>query len=1019
MKSATRSNIVSALEQIAAQRRVPCATYRLQLNRLFTFRDARGLVPYLRELGITDCHASPIFKTCRAGSHGYDVCDHSQLNPELGSDQDFEAFAASLRSKDMGLILDTVPNHMGIGSANNWWSDVLENGLSSIYASYFDIDWQPVAPELQNKVLLPILEDQYGRVLEGGRLRLAYENGAFFVYYGETRLPVSPRSYSAILSHRLAPLCETLGQEHENVAELQSILTALSYLPPQTEVDPDKIVERNREKEIIKRRIAALCDADPNVRLAIEDAVEIFNGTPGEPRTFDLLDTLMDSQAYRPAYWRVAAEEVNYRRFFDINELAALRVEHPDVFRATHELVFRLLAEGKVTGLRIDHLDGLWDPPAYLRQLQENYFLERTRGRLEAASPKDLKDIVAAWLQAPRSPASSPLWALYVVAEKILSQGELLPREWALCGTTGYDFLNALNGLFVDGTASRKLTRTYRDFTGLQSNFPNLVNGTKKMTMLMSLPGEINALSHQLVRIAKQNRWCRDFTLNSLTFALREIIAALAVYRTYISGPDSAQRDVEYIETAVAEAKRRNPRTAEAIFDFLRDALLLRNLEDFREEDRKRLIGFVMEFQQITVPVMAKGVEDTAFYIYNRLVSLNEVGGNPGDFGVSVAAFHQQNVERLRLWPHSMLTTSTHDTKRSGDVRARISVLSEMPQEWRAALRRWSRLNASKKTLVEGAPAPDRNDEYLLYQTLLGAWPPQLLSAEERCDFRTRIAAYMLKATKEAKVHTSWVNANEEYDAAVQNFVSRLLAGDSEDRPGSVPTGVGMRRDFLADFLPFQRRVAYYGQFNALSQVLLKLASPGVPETYQGNELWDFSLVDPDNRRPVDYQLRRALLADLRKRVNRSGGELSGLAKELLDTGPDGRIKLYLTYRTLNFRRAHAELFSNGAYLPLEATGEKRDHVCAFARTSGEEMIIVAVPRLVLHLTGGAEQPPLGEAAWRDTWLTLPVGEGRGYRNLFTGEVLGIQEYAGRPGFSLGTIFADFPAALLERIAGR
>ena len=999
-------------KEVAQQVRIPRATYRMQFGPNFRLRDALDLVPYLDDLGISDCYASPLFQARPGSDHGYDVSDHSRLNPDLGSEEDFDAFTAALRQRGMGLVLDVVPNHMGIAHPSNlWWRDVLENGPSSVYASFFDIDWEPAKPELRNKVLLPILEDQYGTVLESGKLRLAYEDGSFCIKYYDFSLPLDPRTYSTILSHRLEQLTGILGEDSAHLLELQSILTALSYLPQTSEVAPERVAERSREKEVIKRRIAALYEASPEVRAAIDETVRIFNGTIGDPQSFDHLDALLSEQAFRPAFWRVAAEEINYRRFFDINELAAIRVEVPEVFEATHQLVLRWLSEGKVTGLRIDHPDGLWNPRAYLRTLQESYVIYKVQSRITAdGSRGSLPVAIGSWLATNAGTRAAPptAWPLYVVAEKILCEGETLSEDWAVYGTTGYDFLNAVNGIFVDSANGRAFERLYNHFAKRDgaSNFRNLVNSSKKMIMLISLASEINSLAHQLERISERNRRYRDFTLNSLTFAMREVIACLPVYRTYIDGmTDGApRRDSEYVEAAVAEAKKRNPRTAESVFNFIRDTLLLRNVGDFSEPDRERLVNFVMKFQQVTGPVMAKGVEDTAFYNYNRLVSLNEVGGNPQQFGIPVASFHQQNAERQRQWPHSMLASTTHDTKRSEDVRARIDVLSELPWEWRSALGRWSRMNAGKKTLVDGEPAPDANDEYLLYQTLIGAWPFEPMSAEEYARFRERIAGYMLKATKEAKVHTSWVNPNEEYDAAVRAFVERLLTDDPAD-------------PFLGDLLALQRRVAFFGQFNSLSQLLLKLASPGVPDIYRGTELWDFSLVDPDNRRPVDYDKRRALLAKLKSRADKAAN-LSTFAESLLEKSQDGRIKMYTLYRALSFRRSHSPLFQNGAYRPLRAVGGEQEHVCAFARTLGEEALVAVAPRLVVGLTGGKETPPVGEEVWGDTWLALPFEKaGRRYRNLFTGEVLAVEGQGAKAGLSLADALRRFPVALLARLA--
>ena len=965
--------------------RIPTATYRVQFNRAFKFCDAKAIVAYLDNLGISDCYASPVLKTPADSDNGYDVCDHSQLNPVLGNEDEFEAFTSALNKHGLGLILDIVPNHMGIGEAcNAWWMDVLENGPGSSYAYYFDIDWHPVNPQLENKVLLPILEDQYGNVLEEGKLGLAYEDGAFFIHYYDTKLPVGPRTYSSILGHRLDQLAETLGKDNESLQELQSILTAISYLPSGTELDPEKLEERKREKEIIKRRIATLLQADPEVRSTIDTALREFNGKVGEPQSFDLLDRLIETQPYRLAFWRVAGEEINYRRFFDIDKLAAIRVELPEVFQATHQLIFRFLAEGKATGLRVDHPDGLWDPGAYFRQLQQSY----AKQKIQPTHDTSLSS----------SPVSAPMWPLYVVAEKILAKGESLPEDWAVYGTTGYDFLNQVNGIFVERANREAVDKIYRDFVGKETNFRNLINSTKKMTMLISLASEINSLSHELDRISERNRHYRDFTLNSLTFAIREVIACLSVYRTYndASTGTVAERDQKYIEAAVEEAKKRNPRTARALFDFIQETLLLKNLQHFRVEDRRQVIDFVMELQQLTGPVMAKAVEDTAFYVYNRLTSLNEVGGDPEQFGLALESFHRQNVTRQQHWPHSMLTTSTHDTKRSEDVRARINVLSEIPAEWDSALTRWSRLNADKKSPVNGELAPDCNDEYLFYQTLVGACPAESCTTEAFADFRKRISAYMEKAIKEAKVHTSWINPNEAYDHAVSKFVKEVLVADPANR-------------FLSDLMQFHRRVAYAGMLNSLSQTMLKIASPGVPDFYQGTELWDFSLVDPDNRRPVDFSKRIKLFEELKQgeRENRSA-----LLQNLLTHWVDGKIKLYVTYKGLSFRLSRRSLFEAGNYLPIEVFGGTGDHICAFARQKDNDWALLAVPRLITKLLKG-ERPPLAEETWGSSALVMPDGAPESWLNILTGERLKLMLSEQRRLLPLASALQSFPLALL------
>ncbi len=996
--------------------RLPIATYRLQLNRSFAFVDARRRVAYLDTLGVSDVYASPYLRARAESTHGYDIADHNMLNPAIGGEEELAALVEELHAHSMGQVLDIVPNHMGIGEASNaWWMDVLENGPSSLYAPFFDIDWHPLKDELENKVLLSILGQQYGRVLENCELALVYADGAFYLRYWQTELPINPRTYVEILRVPLDRLIETLGAEHEHVLEYQSIMTGLGHLPTRTETDRPKVVERAREKEILKRRLAALTEAAPEVLAAIEETMRRFNGARDDPRSFDLLDALIDRQAYRLSYWRVAAEEINYRRFFDVNDLAAIRMELPEVFEATHRLIMRLLAEGKISGLRIDHPDGLWDPAGYFRRLQQSYL--EVRGQGPGARGQDDGQ--------PRPPTPDPRPPLYIVAEKILARGERLPEDWAIYGTSGYDFLNALNGIFVDGSTEKRFSEIYADFIGVRLRFDDLVYETRKQIMRTAMASEINVLAYQLNRVSEHNRYYRDFTLYALREALREVIACFPVYRTYIVAATDLveERDRLVIEAAVNRARRRNPTVDPSIYDFLREILVLHYPDTDAPEAREEQRHFVMKFQQITGPVMAKGMEDTAFYIYNRLTSLNEVGGEPQRFGASMAAFHRQNQERLRDWPTSLLATSTHDTKRSEDVRARINVLSELPEEWRKALTRWSRLNRRKKIDVDGRPAPDRNEEYMLYQTLLGAWPfelmglgardlgreemaqapsPKSLAPQQWSEFVERIQAYMVKAIREAKVNTSWLNPNTGYDEAVRAFVAAILADAPHNR-------------FLADFHALQAKVAHYGAFNALSQTLLKLAAPGVPDIYQGAELWDLSLVDPDNRRPVDLDLRAWLLGEL---VDLRG-DRAELARALVASKADGRIKLYLTHRALQFHRAHAELFRAGAYTPLEATGDAQEHIAAFARAlDGEEALVVA-PRLLARRLRDAEALPLGEAAWGNELLALPgATPGQRYRNVFTDEICVAVERDGGVGLRLADALASFPVALLERLAG-
>jgi (1->4)-alpha-D-glucan 1-alpha-D-glucosylmutase len=988
--------------------RIPRATYRWQFNRGFTFQQARALLTYLDDLGISDVYASPYLQASRDSSHGYDVANHRALNPAIGTRAEYDAFAAELRRLGLGQLLDIVPNHMGIAEpANRWWMDLLENGPASPYASYFDITWDPPQPQLRDRVLLPILGDQYGVVLENGELELSFEQGAFLLGYYQARLPIAPDTYPQILQSCLGALAAELEPADERLVELQAINTAFGRLPPRDASTAAQVEQRQAEKETLKQRLAELAQRSPEVRAAIEATLRVFNGAPGQPASFDLLDTLLAQQSYRLAFWRVASEEINYRRFFDVNSLAAVRVEREAVFRATHELVLELLANGSLTGLRIDHPDGLWDPAAYLRLLQRSFLALGQQPPMAASADVLAGNGHRAAAEAEPSGDQSALETpLYVVVEKILSRGEQLRPDWAVHGTTGYDFANAVGGLFVDRANRRAFDDLYARFIGRRLDFHDLTNSTRKMIMLISLASEINALAHRLNQISEQQRRLRDFTLNSLTFVIREVIAALPIYRTYATcdrppaGPGAAA-----IEQAVAEARRRNPRTDPSIFDFLRDMLLLRYPAGSGPQERDAQCSFVMKFQQTSGPVMAKGVEDTAFYVYNRLVSLNEVGGEPSHFGLTTAEFHRLNAQRAAQWPHSLLATSTHDTKRSEDVRARISVLSELPREFASALGRWSRLNSRHRARVGDQPAPDRNDEYLIYQTLLGAWPLGPLEVDARAGFTARIQAYLEKATREAKVHTSWINPNAEYDQALRGFIGAIL---DERRSGR----------FLESFAPLQRQVAHFGMLNSLAQVLLKLSSPGVPDIYQGNELWDLSLVDPDNRRPVDYELRQRLLQALRSEIGRQAPVLGDLAEALLRSWPDGRVKLYLTHRALDLRRRRPDLFRDGAYRPLSTEGPRAEHVCAFARECGEQALVAVAPRLLVRLVGTSGPGlPLGGDVWGETRLDLGAARpGDRFRDAFTGAILEPEERDGRASLALAALLARFPVALLERV---
>lgn len=1001
--------------------RIPVSTYRLQFNGSFRFSDARDIVPYLHKLGITDIYASPCLKTREGSLHGYDIVNHNALNPELGAEEEYNRMVAELRGHDMGQILDIVPNHMCVESSENiWWMDILENGLSSVYAGFFDIDWEPVKKELKNKVLIPVLGDQYGKVLEDQDLRLSFERGGFFINYYKLRLPVRPLTYNDILTHRLDKLEKSLPDSEAGLIELMSIITALNHLPDYTEKDREKIKERHREKEIIKKRLRDLYNKSLEIKDFINGNLRIFNGVKGDAESFNLLDSLLRKQVYRLSHWRVATEEINYRRFFDINGLAAIRMENPGVFKETHKLILELVRSGSVTGLRVDHPDGLYNPSEYFHTLQRHCFLqmrlayiEKLKGDIPLKLYEEIKEdsplsarpkVVSAGIlrQYDETLSSNPEFKpFYIVGEKILTRGERMPDDWPIFSTTGYVFLNSLNGIFVDQSNADAFSEIYPRFIRSKAAFQDIVYEKKKLIMQVAMAGEVNTLGHLLNRISEKDRHTRDFTLNSFISAITEVIAFFPVYRTYISPSGVNDRDRRYIELAVSKAKKNNPAISGSIFDFLRDVLLLNYNGHMDDSDKKERLDFVMRFQQITGPVMAKGVEDTAFYIYNRLVSLNEVGGSPDRFGTTLETFHGQNLERNKFWPHALIATSTHDSKRSEDVRARINVLSEIPGEWRESVIRWSRINKRKKPVIDGVPVPDRSEEYLLYQTLAGAWPAGEMNEPEYGILKQRIKDYMLKAMREAKVNTSWINPNAIYEDSVAVFIDSLLTNLPDN-------------EFLKDFNPFQKRVSYFGMLNSLSQTLLKATSPGVPDFYQGTEIWDYSLVDPDNRRPVDYDRRKNMLDEL-CRDEKEKGQLS-LASELIQNMDDGRIKLYVTYKTLNNRRENRELFERGEYLSLETTGEKADNICAFARRLNNNRIIVLAPRFPTKISPG---PHVAPAAWKwgNSCVIVPYAdEGVRYRNIFTGEIFEVEKFSGANAIRLSDVFGSFPLALMERI---
>ena len=844
--------------------RIPTATYRLQLHADFGFDAAASIADYLHDLGISHVYSSPYLQAAPGSKHGYDVVDQHKVNDELGGAEAHERFSKRLGECHLGQVLDIVPNHMAIsGRRNRYWWDVLENGPASRFSSYFDIDWQPHEEKLRNKLLVPILGDHYGRVLTRGEIRMERHGGEFIIKYFETELPASPRSLPSLLS----------GAANRSGSDYLAFLAdSLAELPWPTGANMARMAQRHRNRQVIRGLLERLFEEVPHIAEAVDSVIDEANKDPNR------LDEILEQQNYRLAFWRTAEQDLGYRRFFDVNTLVALRVENPRVFADTHALIIRWLREGVLDGIRIDHPDGLRDPKCYFKRLRD---------------------------EAPD---------VWIVAEKILEPGERFRSEWPIDGTTGYDYLNCAGGLFVDGRNAAALTAIYADFTGEPTDYIAVCRDKKHRVLRDLLGSDVNRLTTLFIDICECHRDRRDFTRQDVIRALRELVACFPVYRTYVvtDRNELSEDDERYLNEAIEQSKQNRPEIDPDLFDFLRDVLLLRVRGAMESE-------FVMRFQQFTGPAMAKGVEDTAFYTYNRLVSLNEVGGDPGCFGVTPEAFHAYCAETQRSRPHTMLASSTHDTKRSEDVRARISLVSEIPDAWRDAVHRWSEMNAQYKS----NGAPDRNTEYFLYQTMLGAWPIET----------DRLLPYIEKACREAKQQTSWLSPNKEFEDGTRNFIEAIYQDNR----------------FREEFEAFVSRLIEPGRINSLAQVLLKLTCPGVPDTYQGSELWDLSLVDPDNRRSVDYELRRRLLSQTQNLT----------VEQVCKRIDEGLPKIWTIWQTLRVRREQKAAFTEGGYTPLYPSGDKADHVVAYMRG---EAVLVIVPRLVL--TRGGD--------WGDTTLQIP-----------------------------------------------
>ena len=907
------------------------------------------MTPYLSRLGISDVYASPIFRVASESSSGYNIVDPTSLSPALGSWDEFTAFSQELRRHGMGLLLDIVPNHMAAHSSNRWWKDILENGPSSPYAHYFDIEWDPPSRSRGGKILWPILGAPYSQVLERQELPLTFSEEGFAVRYSDRSLPIDPATYAVILSHVRRALAPNGNDETAGPAagELAAIVGLIESLPPSTATEADRVSLRYSQTREVKRRLWNLYSAHECFRARLDECVRTFNGEPQDPRSFDLLDDLLGQQPYILSFWRVARERINYRRFFDITDLVGVNVEEPEVFAATHALVFQLVDEGWVTGLRIDHIDGLYDPAEYLRRLRDR-----------------LPDC-------------------YIVVEKILEPTETLCPEWPVAGTTGYDFINALGGVMVDPAGLDRLTATYRQIVP-GPGFSDVVYEERKRVIEQLFAGEALTLSLHLNLLAEQDRYAKDASSQGLYAALVEVTACLPVYRTYTRSFQIRPDDVQRIDQAFQEARRRNSQVSDTIWSFVRRVLLLDCPASLSAEQRAGWKQFVERWQQVSGPVMAKGKEDTAYYLYNRLISMNEVGGQNEAWPVE--DFHRFAETRAKCWPHTLNAGTTHDTKRGEDVRARIHVLAEMPERWARCVKRWQRWNARCKRVMKGLLVPDANEEYFIYQTLVGAWP---VDEGELSAFQERLQAVLVKSWREAKRYTTWTEPNREYEEAVADFVTTILTPAAENH-------------FLPDFLAFQRSLAAYGAFSSLSQTFLRLASPGVPDTYQGSELWELSMVDPDNRRPVDFAMRETLLADLTTR------ELS----DVLKNWQTGAVKQYVIRKTLSCRRDQPHIFGDGEYIPLEAGGKHADNVVAFARHAGMAWIIAVAFRFPARLSKSAG-PPIGKRSWADTELSFADTAPRRWTNLFTNEDLEVSA-AGR--VALASILNRFPIALLTAL---
>jgi (1->4)-alpha-D-glucan 1-alpha-D-glucosylmutase len=948
--------------------RFPSATYRVQLSQDFRFVDATRILDYLHTLGISDVYLSPILASRKGSGHGYDVTDPSRINPALGSEEEFATLQSELHSRGMGLLLDTVPNHMAASAENPWWMDVLENGTQSAFAAFFDIEWHPHARSLDGRILLPVLGRPFGEALDAGEIRLTFQDSRFFFQYFDSLFPLTPRSYHAILNHRFDHLKEVLGEADPAYHEYSGILASVRELSNANRRASENTADQRLRFEASRDRLRSLIASSKEVAKLVEDSVADINGKEGDPGSFGFVQRLLAEQNYKLAFWQNLNESINYRRFFTIADLVGVRVEDPLVFEATHGYILRLVSKSPAAGLRVDHIDGLRDPLAYLNRLQERL-----------ASDENHKG----------SPS-------YVLVEKILSRHEALPEDWPVSGTTGYDYLNEANGVFVEPQGARRMEEIFSAFTDEQQNFADVVYEKKKLVMNTLLGVEMRTLGRLLAELASQDRYARELNREQLIDALIEVTACLSIYRTYIRNMDLTEHDTKYIEEAISAARGRAKFLSPACFDFVRDVLLILNPPHVLVDQREARLTFVMRWQQFTGPIVAKGLEDTALYVYHPLLSLNEVGGDPRpSAATSREDFYAFLEKRRKRWPGSLGASTTHDTKRSEDVRARLNAVSEMPSEWEDHLKLWAKQNARFKTTESGQSVPDPSEEYFLYQTLLGVWP---LDSQACASLLERVQAHIIKATREAMVHTRWTRPNQPHEDALLSFVSGILSNDNAD--------------FLADFRQFQKKVGYFGMINGLSQTLLKIAAPGVPDFYQGSELWDLRLVDPDNRGPVDFDKRAADLDEIVK-----AGASGQIAQNLIERWPDGRIKLYLIWRTLRFRQNHEEIFRDGDFLPLQVEGRYSRNIIAFARRQEAQWVLAAAPRWISQIPA-TRVGKRNEFNWGDTRLVLPSGTPSVWNSILTSEPVASRAEGSEGSVKASDLFRDLPVALVSGSPG-